>query len=536
MSMNPLILNQLMAQTDAARWETIVKSFHAISSIFIFLGLYVAILLIYKILSWSSLEAQMVGRKLKLFIWVFTLSLTIWWLLLDLPEFNTQALLVKISWCILIFTFFMFIMDFFNYMFFDIYYPRVRGTRIPQIVSNLSRVVYFLAIWLFIFGVVLGYNIKPLLTGSAILTAIIGLALQDTLSNLFSGLTMHLSKPFEIGQWIKVGELEGMVVRIEWRSTTIKTREEDYVSIPNSHLSKVDFVNYSTPTSIHGIYIEVGVGYQYAPNMIKKILVESATVTPGVVKEIIPDIFLTVYNDFSIDYRMRFYVNNYAMAPLIRSAVMERIWYNFQRNDVVIPFPIRDVYMKETQPAINREETLQVLRRIDFMQDLKEEEIKDVAGRIKLLMYSQGEEIIRQGTEGDTFYILKSGTVKVVAKNEKGEVFLSKELESGNFFGEIAVLTGEPRTASIIAITDVELYMLNKEDFEYLLNKYEDLDLKISQKIAARQKFSFEQMEVAKHAFSQKEAEEMAQKKVDSLSQQILNKIRTFIFGDKKGQ
>ena len=504
------------------------------SSILVFLGLYLIFLLVNKILWWSSPEAQQAGRKLRFLIWGFIISLTFWWFFLDLPFTNFQAWqapLVNTTWALMIFFASILFFDILNIMFFDIYYPRTRGTRIPQIISNLIRAIYFIAIVLTILAFIFKINIKPFLTGSAILTAIIGLAMQDTLGNLFSGLALHMSRPFDIGHWIKAGDTEGDVVRIEWRATTIQTREKDYLTIPNSHLSRLEVINYSTPTTTHGIYIDVGVGYEYPPKKILELLRTAAISTDGVIYDMEPDIFLVKYNDFSVDYRMRFYIDDYSRAPGIKTAVMEKIWYIFNRNDVVIPFPIRDVYMKKEKPRFTEEEMLEILGKIDFLQDLDSRSLKDVAGRLKLMLYFPGEMIIRQGDFGDKFYILKSGTVEVRATNEKGEVFLKKNLEEGTFFGEISVLTGEPRTASIEAVTDVELLMLNKSDFEHLLNKYPDMDEKISQKIAYRQRFDIEQKEIAKLT-SEKEAKEKTQEKLNSLSHQLLRKIRSF-FGIK---
>lgn len=498
------------------------------SAFLVFIGLYVIMVLVYKILSWSSDEAEIVREKLRLQIFGFLVCFSVWWLLLDLPPFPYQGTAVKAAWSLFLFFLFMLLLDIVNYLFFDIYYPRVKKTRIPQIVCNLIRGLYFVAIVLFILAVVLNVDIRPFLTGSAILTAIIGLALQDTLGNLFSGLALHISRPFNIGHWIKFEEIEGKVVRIDWRATTIKTREEDYMSIPNSQLAKVVVINYSVPTTVHGQYVNLGVRYEYPPNRVKDVLTEAAVKTDGVLGDIIPDIFLEKYNDFSVDYKMRFFIKDFAEAPRIKSSVMESIWYMFRRRGLEIPFPIQDVFLREEKEAIEKEELLAMLSRVDFLQGLNKEEIVDVGNRLKLVLYAKGEYIIKQGDKGHTFYILKSGKVKVIARNEEGEIFLTKMLEPGDFFGEISVLTGEPRTASIIALTDVELLMLNKDDFELMLRKYPDMDSRISEKIAQRQRHTFEQMELAKKTYTEEEARFKAEKKVESLSHQILSRIRNF--------
>ncbi len=187
---------------------------------------------------------------------------------------------------------------------------------------------------------------------------------------------------------------------------------------------------------------------------------------------------------------------------------------------------LNELHIREKREKETIEETEEVIRKIDFLQDLKEEERDDVAGRLKLLLYSEGVEIIKQGDVGDSFYIIKSGEVEVISRDENGKVILTKTQTAGDFFGEISALTGDPRSATITSKTRVELYMLNKADFEFLLNKYKSLDKKISQKIAER-------LEYSKKGVSKETTDNETQKKVDSLSSQLLGKIGSFFFKKK---
>jgi CRP-like cAMP-binding protein len=272
----------------------------------------------------------------------------------------------------------------------------------------------------------------------------------------------------------------------------------------------------------------VGVRYEYPPQIIREALMKSALETEGVDTTQPIEVQLMSYGNSSINYTLKFFIHDYQDMPRIRTAAMEKIWYIFQRNDIEIPFPITDVYMRNEKPRFNEKELVRMLRRVDFLQDLEPGEVQDLISRLKLLKYAGDELIIRQGDAGDTFYIIKSGTVKVVAHNEQGEVFLSKEMDSGNFFGEISVLTGDPRSASIYAVSSVELLMLNKDDFDYLLKKFPNLAGKISEKIAQRQRNTTEKMEVNKSTSNEKEAEEQARKQVESLSRHLLSRIRSF--------
>jgi small-conductance mechanosensitive channel/CRP-like cAMP-binding protein len=497
------------------------------SAVFIFAGLYTVLILIYNVLAWSSRRALVFAKNFHLQAVSFIFFFSIWWLLLDLPSFGSQAGTVTFIRGVLLFILIFLILDIINIFIFDVYLPREK-IQVPHIIINFVRTLYVIGIVLFVLWSIYKIDIRPFLTGSAILTAIIGLALQDTLGNLFSGLALHISRPLELGHWIRFQELEGIVTKIDWRATTIKTRTQDYVTIPNSNLAKSNLNNFSTPTTLHGLTIQVGVRYEYPPNLIKRVLNEAALSTEGVAKDVTPNIMLETFNDFSIDYKMRFFINEYRRGPLIKSAVMEKIWYLFKREGIEIPFPIRDVYTKhEKRQELDRVEVSKLLSSIDFLQDLTNDALGEVIDRIKPVIFSDGEYVIKQGEEGDTFFIINRGKVEISAVDPNNDVFLLRNMEKGDFFGEISALTGEPRTASVKAAGDVELLMLRKDDFNVLLKKFPDMDKKISEKIASRQKRTFETLELSKSSCPV-EAKNKAGEHVESLSIQLLSKIRNF--------
>ena len=193
-------------------------------------------------------------------------------------------------------------------------------------------------------------------------------------------------------------------------------------------------------------------------------------------------------------------------------------------NRVSIPAPVVDLQGREGMEE-NEDYLLDSLSRIDFFESLSRQDLRRVARHLKIINYSAGEEIITQGDPGEVFYLIRSGSVNVVAMDENGAVYMRKMLREGNYFGEISVLTGEPRTASVIAMEDVELFLLNKGDFRAILREFHPLDEKISEKIAFRQKFTLEQMELAKHKNEDK-ARENAKSKLNNMSREFLGKIR----------
>jgi small-conductance mechanosensitive channel/CRP-like cAMP-binding protein len=498
-----------------------------VSAVFVFIGLYMILMLIYNTLAWKSKQAFLFARKFHFQSLGFIFFFSLWWLLLDLPPFNYQPAIVTLTRGIMLFFAFFLVLEIIALFLVDVYLHKER-IRIPHIIINFIRALYVIGISMFVLWAVYKIDIRPFLTGSAIITVILGLALQETLGNLFSGLALHASRPIDVGHWVKYDDIIGLVTKIDWRATTIKTRKEDYVVIPNSSLAKAILNNYSTPTTLHGIHVEVGVRYEYPPNDIKRILTDAVLSTEGVVRDIPPFVALVKYNDFSIDYLLRFFISEYKKAPVIKTAVMEKIWYSFKREGIEIPFPIRDVYMKtEVKKELNKAEISDLLSSIDFLEDLSGEALGEVIDRIKPVVFSEGEYIIKQGEEGDTFFIINDGKVEVSAVDPNNDVFLLRSMEKGGFFGEISALTGEPRSASVKALKDTELLMLKKDDFNVLLKKFPDIDKKICEKIASRQKHTIEQRE-AKNASSLDDVQKKADKQVESLSMQLLHRIRNF--------
>lgn len=421
-----------------------------------------------------------------------------------------------------------FLIEILSTLFFDLIIIKKQKTGVPYLFRDLVRFTLYFILFLTIASKIFQVNIQTLLTTSAVFSIILGLALQDTLGNLFSGLAMHLSKPYSIGDWIQVGTNIGIVEKIDWRSTTIKTFTDDHITIPNSNISKVEIENFSTPTKTHARILDIGAHYKHAPNKVKKAILRSALETEGVLHEPFPKILLQTFADFSINYKLWIWIDNFAEYKTIESRVKEKIWYRFKREDIEIPFPIRNIYHHKTQTF---EETLhgiiKILRKVDFLTKLNDADLLKLAHKIKHQMFAAGEVLFNQGEPGKTFYIINSGHVQVTVKNNCGEIVLVREMGKYDFFGEMSLLTGDPRSATISAIEDTETLVLEKDDLRDLLELNEEAKETISQILAERQlrtKKSFEECVVEEDL----EQEPDIKKQVETLSGQILRKITDF--------
>ena len=204
------------------------------------------------------------------------------------------------------------------------------------------------------FGVVAAMAIfqnSTLFTSSAIAAAILGFALQDTLGNAISGIAIQIEKPFRVGHWISVGGFEGLVTEVTWRATKIRTKAGTQVIVPNSTIAKEAINNYSEPTAPTRLEIEVGAAYQTPPNDVKAAILRAIDQAPGVLKTPLPDALLVDFANSSINYRARFWIDDFSRDNHAKDAVRTAIYYEFRRRNIEIPYPIQVEYSKEEAPA-----------------------------------------------------------------------------------------------------------------------------------------------------------------------------------------
>lgn len=329
-------------------------------------------------------------------------------------------------------------------------------------------------------------DVSGLLTTSAIVTAVIGLALQETLGNVFSGLSLQLQKPFEPGDWVGFDKHVGRVQGIGWRSTSIITRNLEILDVPNALLAREVVRNFRGQAI--GDELFVGVSYASPPNAVKDVIVEVLREVPEVVAMPPPVAEVVEYGDFAIKYRVRFWMRDFGPQPAVRDAIMNKLWYALRRNGMEIPFPIQNVYLHERGGLRNeRESPVAALRQVDFLADLEDAELDLLRPDVREAEFGRAEIVCREGDAGDAFFVLRRGTVEVIARGADGRDTHVADLTGPAFFGEMALLTGEPRSATVRAKGDVELLVVARAGFETLFKTKPGVAAAVSRILAARQ-------------------------------------------------
>lgn len=352
----------------------------------------------------------------------------------------------------------------------------------------LTLLVYTIVVFLVLRSV--GVDVSALLTTSAIVTAVIGLALQETLGNVFSGLSLQLQKPFEPGDWIRFDSYLGRVQGIGWRSTSLITRNLEILDVPNGLLAREVVTNYRGAAI--GDELFVGLPYKTPPSVAKRVIVEVLREVPDVVSMPAPCAELDEYGDSAIKYRVRFWMRDYSRQEGVRDAIMTNLWYALQRHGIAIPFPIRDVFMHDASDSAGdahafEQERLAALRQVDFLHDLDDIELGMLRTDVQEAVFGSDEIICREGDLGDAFFVLRRGAVEVVARGAGGHETHVADLTAPSFFGEMALLTGEPRSATVRAKGDAELLIVARSGFEALFKTRPSVATAVSRVLATRQ-------------------------------------------------
>src|SRR3954454_12614338 len=302
---------------------------------------------------------------------------------------------------------------------------------------------------------------EKVLATTAVGAVVIGFALQDTLGNLFAGLAIQIEKPFRVGHWVTIGGKDGLVSEITWRATKIRTKAGNFVVVPNSVLSRDTITNYSEPTRQTRLEVEVGAGYDVSPNDVKSVIVQALGGEPLIMAEHPPEVLLVNFADSWMTYRVRIWTTDFAADERIRDHVRTRIYYAFHRHGIAFPYPVQLRMESKPQIADERDEA-PALDGDEILASLTEGQRGQLAAMSRRLLYGAGEVIAREGEAGTSMCVLRRGEAIVTVAGAEGEV---ARLHAGAFFGEMSLLTGDRRSATVTAVTDCELLEIAVEAF-----------------------------------------------------------------------
>lgn len=401
------------------------------------------------------------------------------WVKFDGPENAVEAFLI-IGFAIILIVFI-------RHYFFGIFFRERRNTSVPKFLSEIVTICIVILAGFIVLDGVYGVEVPGLLAGAGIIGIVLGLALQDTLGNVFSGFAIYFGGQFKSGDWLLIGENHAQIVETNWRSTRLRTVDDIYLDIPNSNITKETVVNYNYPDDLHALVLDIGLEYDASPAKVKEVLIEAAVNCRHVLRSPAPDVYLTDFAASSVTYQLRFWLDDHSKYRDAYSEIRTYLWYSLRRNKISIPYPIQAEYAYEF-PAATRDEykvAREALTRVAFYECLSREQVERLVKGAALVLFGGGESVIRQGSAAGSMYVLVNGKAEVLVEKDSVTTSLAT-IGPGDCIGEISVLTGEPRSATVRALEDCEAVEVGKDTILPLLADSPELLSRLSDILARR--------------------------------------------------
>jgi small-conductance mechanosensitive channel/CRP-like cAMP-binding protein len=373
----------------------------------------------------------------------------------------------------------------------------------PKIMRDVVQALLYFGITMVALRAV-GVEPSSLLTTSALLTAVLGFSMQETLGNLFAGLALQSQATVMVGDWVRFADGPdgtGEVTEINWRSTHFLTNAHVQVVVPNGVLARSTVRNYSRPTSVVRHETEVTLEYAVSPEQARTVILATLRGADGVLAEPPPSVMVGAFGDAGVHYHVRYFIHDYARREPIESNVRQRLFYAFKRANMELPFPHRHIDIighalpkaaeaaTSLAPAAERMSDIpQRLSKTAVFGQLDQAVLSRLGMSAHPMLYAPGEAIIRQGEPDTDLYLLEKGHVEVlVAGAENGAAPVrATYLEPGAIFGEAAFMSGGRRATTIVAITECQVLRIPRDELHHLLEKYPALEKGMTSLLAER--------------------------------------------------
>ncbi|MFZ5894931.1 MAG: cyclic nucleotide-binding domain-containing protein [Myxococcota bacterium] len=347
-----------------------------------------------------------------------------------------------------------------------------------------------------------GVNLTSIVATSAVVTAVIGLSLQSTLGNVIGGLALQLDDSIHDGDWVELeNKMQGQVKKVRWRHTVIETRDHDTLIVPNNQLLtqtiKILGKREGAPLQ-HRMWVYFNVDHRFVPGDVIRLVEEALQSAPiaGVAKEPKPQVICfdlaREHRDSYCYYAARYHLTDIARDDPTNSAVRERIYAALRRAQIPLALPAAALFLShEDAKSEKRQQKLQssivsALRGVDLFSRLEAEELARLAESAKITPFVRGEVATRQGATAHWLYVLSKGEVEVRIAGDDGSERRVAVLKAPAFFGEMALMTGAPREATVVALNDVECLRVDKDDFREVIAARPELAKEISEVLAKR--------------------------------------------------
>lgn len=334
-------------------------------------------------------------------------------------------------------------------------------TRVPPLVLNIGRLFLVLVGFAFILSQIWGIDLGKLLAALGVGSIVLGLALQDTLSGLFAGITLISARQFQKGDWLQTGDTVGKVTSVSWHSVSLRTFENDLLVIPNSILAKQSFKNYSRPAGLHMERVLLQFNEEHPPNTVLSVLQDAAKKTPGVLASPPPEIVLRELGDDAGSYEAQIFFDDYKNIDQVRSGFLINAWYAAKRADLA--FPIEDLMVYgfgKNDLQIRPEESMTAPELCAFLAErevfhLPDADLAALSEVATIQRFGAGERVMQVDDEIDAIFVVLEGNASQVLSDRQGLDHEWSTPSPGDVFGLTSVLRHSPSQTTVLATEDL---------------------------------------------------------------------------------
>lgn len=362
------------------------------------------------------------------------------------------------------------------------------GQPTPRILIGATAFLVYLSTAYVIAAVIFDIPVTGALVSSGILLGIIGLSLQDTIRDVFSGLFLSLERPFRIGDWIVTedGRL-GQVMQIDWRATRLLSFNKTVYVVPNSKIANSIIENRAEPSELYGHHFRVLMSPEAPVGLVTRVLLEAVLSSPYVLPDPPPSVRLVNAQRRPYEYQVFIHFENYEASWRGNADVQERIHDYLKRVGLSVASETREIRHGRLGQLPTEEPTIQqLLSEIHLFRTLSEEELELLSQHVRTRRYRSEAIIMREGEAGDSLLVITTGLVDVSRElPQRGEVSVGR-LGIGQCIGEMSLLTGHPRSATVQALTDCEIVEIPKQGMNLLFDRRPDLVDELAQIMSAR--------------------------------------------------
>lgn len=370
-----------------------------------------------------------------------------------------------------------------DYLVFDLV-SRRRNVKAPVLLREIVSIFLFLILLAWAASFIFNAKVTAFLAGGTVLAAVLGLALQETLGNLFAGIALALEDSFEVGDVIRSGDHIGIVESVRWRGTRLRTFQNHIVIVPNSIMARAHLEIFPRH-NLNARVLQIGIDCNVPPALALNVLTQAASHVDGVSTQRPAFARVGGFGDSSVLYEIKYHMLDYSERDRIDADIRKAVWYALRRNGIPIPFPIRTHVRYEpprsSRPQSDAPEIAERLAHIDLLAAVTTEGLHAIAAATRVHTFGKGETILSHGAEGDSMFVVHGGTVSV--RVDESEI---ARLGEGDVFGEMALLTGENRAADVVALSDVVVIEITKDALQPVLRDHPELAASISSKVMER--------------------------------------------------